>query len=86
MQVLEIAKNLVKDFREASSWDFPSPPSLQCGCVAPLPGYFKVNVDGASSIDGSGVSGVGVVIQDELGVVVAALYKALPMHYPAEWT
>ena len=43
-------------------------------------------MDGASSIDGSGVSGVGVVIQDKLGVVVVTLYKALPMHYPAEWT
>ena len=31
LQVLEIAKNLVEDFREASTWDFPSPPSLQCG-------------------------------------------------------
>nr|XP_023927443.1 uncharacterized protein LOC112038817 [Quercus suber] len=49
-------------------------------------GYFKVNVDGASSIDGNGVSGVGAVIRDELGVIVAALCKALPMHYPAEWT
>ena len=27
LQVLEIAKNLVEDFREATSWDFPSPPS-----------------------------------------------------------
>ena len=42
-------------------------------------------MDGASSIDGSGVSGVGVVIHDELDVVVATLCKALPMHYPAEW-
>ncbi|KAK4589189.1 hypothetical protein RGQ29_019969 [Quercus rubra] len=86
LQVLEIAKNLVENFREASSWDFHSPPSPQCGWVASLSSYFKVNVDGASSIDGSGVFGVGVVIRDELCVVVAALCKALPMHYPAEWT
>ena len=43
-------------------------------------------MDGASSIDGSGVSSVGVIIRDELGEVVAALCKALPMHYPAKWT
>nr|XP_023927444.1 uncharacterized protein LOC112038818 [Quercus suber] len=86
LQVLEIAKSLVEDFREASSWDFPSPLPPQCGWVAPPPGYFKVNVDGASSIDGSGVFGVGAVIRDELGLIVAALCKALPMHYPAEWT
>ena len=42
-------------------------------------------MDGASSIDGSGVSGVGVIIRDELGKVIAALCKALPMHYPVEW-
>lgn len=50
--------------------------------VAPPPGYVKVNVDGASSIDGSGISGVGVIIRDEMGGVVAALCKALPLHYP----
>ena len=42
-------------------------------------------MDGASSIDGSRVSGVGVIICDELGRVVAALCKALPLHYPVEW-
>ena len=86
LQVLEMAKNMVEDFRKAYSWDFPSLPSPQSGWVAPPLGYFKVNVDGASSIDGSGVSGVGVIIRDELGEVVAALCKALPMHYPAKWT
>lgn len=54
--------------------------------VAPPPGYVKVNVDGASSIDGSGISGVGVIIRDEMGGVVAALCKALPLHYPTDWT
>lgn len=81
-----MAKNLVEDFKEASSWDFTPLPSPQNGWVAPPSGYFKVNVDGASSIDGSGISGVGVIIRDEMGEVVAALCKALPLHYPAEWT
>ena len=86
LQVLEKAKNIVEDFKKVYSWDFPSFPSPQCGWAAPPLGFYKVNVDGASSIDGSGVSGVGVIIRDELGFVVAALCKALPMHHPAEWT
>ncbi|XP_075645203.1 uncharacterized protein LOC142616204 [Castanea sativa] len=53
--------------------------------VAPPPGYVKVNVDGASSIDGSGISGVGVIIRNEIRGVVAALCKALPLHYSVDW-
>lgn len=36
--------------------------------------------------DGSGVYGVGVIIRDDLGRVVVALCKALPLHYPTDWT
>ena len=43
-------------------------------------------MDGASSLDGHRVLGVGVIIRDAKGGVVAALSKALPMHYLAEWT
>ena len=43
-------------------------------------------MDGACSIDGSGISDVGVIIRDESGGVIAALSKALPSHFPAEWT
>ncbi|XP_030957688.1 uncharacterized protein LOC115979768 [Quercus lobata] len=85
LQILEMAKNLVEDFKEASSWDFPPRLSPQIGWAAPPLGYFKVNVDGASSIDGSGILGVGVIIRDEMGGVVATLCKALPLHYPIEW-
>ena len=45
-----------------------------------------MNVDGASSIDGSGTSSIGVIIRDDLGGIVAALCKVLPVHYPAELT
>ena len=45
-----------------------------------------MNVDGASSIDGSGASGIRVIIRDVLGRIVVALCKALPVHYPAELT
>ena len=61
-------------------------PSPKSNWVAPPPDYFKVNVAGASSIDGSGISGIGVIVRDEIGRVVAALCKALPVHYPAELT
>ena len=36
-------------------------------------------MDGASSIDGSGISGVGVIVRDETGRVFVALCKALPL-------
>ena len=64
----------------------PSMPSAQECWVAPPPGFLKVNVDGASSIDGSGTSGIGVIIRDDLGGIVAALCKVLPVHYPTELT
>ena len=86
LQILEMAENLVEDFKKASSWVFPPRLSPQSGWVAPPLGYFKVNVDGASSIDGIRIFGVRVIIRDEMGGVVAALCKALPLHYPAEWT
>ena len=54
--------------------------------MAPPPGYFKVNVDGASPLDGNGTSGVGAIVRNNEGKVVAALCKALPSVYPAEWT
>ena len=77
---------MVEDYREAFLLDIPPLPSPQSSWIAPPPDYFKVNVDGASSIDGSGISGIGVLIRDDLGRVIAALCKALPVHYPAELT
>ena len=52
--------------------------------MAPSSGYFKVNVDGASPLDGLGASRVGAIVHDDKGNVVAALSKALPSHYPAK--
>lgn len=66
--------------------DFPPKQPIQRGQVAPLSGYFKVNVDGATSLNGLGTFGVGVIIRNEEGRVVAALSKALPLHYPTDWT
>lgn len=43
-------------------------------------------MDGASSLEGLRVSGVGVIIRDDGGSVVAALSKTLLLHYSAERT
>ena len=66
--------------------DFSTGQSPLLGWAAPPLGFAKVNVDGACSIDGSGISGVGVIIRDEFGSVIAALCKALPSHFSVEWT
>ena len=86
LQILELSKSMVEDYREAFSLDTPPLLSPQSSSVAPPPDYFKVNVDDASSIDGSGISGIRVIVKDEMGRVVTALCKALPVHYPAELT
>ncbi|XP_023880426.1 uncharacterized protein LOC111992797 [Quercus suber] len=36
--------------------------------------------------EASTISGVGVIVRDDSGKVIAALCKALPSHFPVEWT
>ena len=86
LQVWEMEKRVVEDFQEANPMHLSSIQPSKGGWVAPPRGFFKINVDGASSLDSQGMSGVGVIIRDAKGGEVAALSKALPMHYPAEWT
>lgn len=86
LQIWEMAKNIDEDFQEAISVDFPPKHPTQRGWVTPPMGYYKVNVDGTTYIDGLGTSRVGVIIRDEEGRVVAALRKALPLHYLVDWT
>lgn len=64
LQILDLAKSMVENYKEALSLDSPLLPSSQSSWVAPPSGYFKVNVDAALSIDGSGIFGVGVIIRD----------------------
>ena len=85
LQVWDLARNVMNDFHEANTVLCPTNQASNGGWVAPPAGYFKVNVDGASPLDGLGVSGVGAIVRDDRGNVVAALSKALPSHYPAEW-
>nr|POF18797.1 hypothetical protein CFP56_51645 [Quercus suber] len=86
LQILDLAKSIVEDYGEAFLLDSTPLPSSQSSWVAPSFGYFKVNADGASSIDGNRISGIEVIIRDEMSRVVAALCKALPVHYPAKLT
>ena len=81
-----MAKRVVDDFQDANLLHLSSTQPSNGGWAAPPPGFFKINVDGTSSLDGQGVSGVGVIIRDANGDVFAALCKAFPMHYSAEWT
>ena len=86
MQILDMARSVVEDFQEAILVKLPPEQPSNGSLVALPPGFFKVNVDGSSSLDGLGTSRVGVIIHDEEGRVVATISKALPLHYPADWT
>ncbi|XP_023886638.1 uncharacterized protein LOC111998774 [Quercus suber] len=86
LQVWNLAESIIDDFHEANSVLCPAMQATCDGWMAPPPGFFKVIVDGASPLDGHRVLGVGAIVRDDKGNVVAALSKALPSHYPAEWT
>lgn len=86
LQIWELARNIVEGFHKANSELLPAKQPANISWEAPPPGFCKINVDDATSLDGSGVSAVEVVIRDEGGNLVVALCKALPSHYPAEWT
>ncbi|XP_075645166.1 uncharacterized protein LOC142616185 [Castanea sativa] len=77
LQIWEMARSIVEDYQEAISVNLIAEQQPNGGWEAPS--FFKVNVDGASSLDGLGSGGTTYR-------VVAALSKALPLHYPAAWT
>ncbi|XP_075649953.1 uncharacterized protein LOC142620475 [Castanea sativa] len=82
-QVWQIAKNVVEDSYNAADWDFPQLRPLPTKWNLPPPGFFKVNVDGATSNLG-GNSSVGAIIRDYTGQVIAANYKILKAGYSAD--
>ena len=86
LQIWELARNIVESFHEINSELLPAKQPANGGWEIPPLGFCKINVIGATSLDGSGVSAVGVVIRNEGGNLVAALCKALPSYYLAEWT
>ena len=85
LQVWDLARSVLEDFHEANDVLCFAKQGSNDGWMAPPLGYFKVNVDGGSPLDGKGISGVGAIVRNDGGKVVAALCKALPSCYPAEW-
>ena len=84
-QIWDFALRLAKDFKGVLT-----PTVLQQGCQAthwslPPPGFHKVQVDGAVSLDCL-TSSIGVIIWDSSGHITAALSKPLPAHYSPDTT
>ena len=75
LQVWDLARNVMNDFHEENTVLCPTKQASNGGWVVPPAGYFKVNVDGASPLDGLGVSEVGAIVRDDRGNVVAALVR-----------
>ena len=79
------AQRALNDYNIATTVNFLRQQPPEVGWSAPPSGLHKINVDGATSEDGR-PSGVGVVIRDCRGVVVAASAMVLPAQYGMEVT
>ena len=75
LQIWDLARSIIQDFHEANNKLSLVKFDSNEGWLAPPPGYFKVNVDGASPLDGNGTSGVGAIVRNSDGKVVAALAR-----------
>ena len=80
-QIWDLAIRLAKDLKGALS-----PQSNKQGSRASHwsffpPGFHKVYVDAATSLDGAS-SCIGVIIRDSSGHVTTIMSKPLPAHYP----
>uniref|UniRef100_A0A7N2L0T1 Ribosomal protein S28e n=1 Tax=Quercus lobata TaxID=97700 RepID=A0A7N2L0T1_QUELO len=73
------------DYKEAVTINLLRQHPPEVGWAAPPPGVYKINVGGATFEDGR-PSGVGVVIRDCRGMVVAASAKLLSATYGVEVT
>ena len=79
-----MAKIFLEDFNDVASSEFCTPSPFQLHCWSPpLPGVFKINVDGSSS-DLEDSSCIGVIIRDCKGKTVAAFCKPLQSHFSAK--
>lgn len=85
LQTWELSKRLVDDLHDAITMDFPPKQLNQMDWSAPHPRAFKVNGYVVSSLEMGVDSGVGVVIRDKSGRVIAALCKFLPLQFLANW-
>lgn len=73
------AKDLLQDFRDVQSLSLH--PLVQREVVRwkpPSSGLFKINFDGAL-FDNLALAGLGIVIQDEQGLIIAALSQRIPL-------
>ena len=77
------AQRALNDYNIVTAVNFLRQQPPEVGWSAPPSGLHKINVDSATSEDGR-PSGVGVVIRDCRGVVVAASAMVLPAQYGVE--
>lgn len=84
-QVWNYAQRMQSDYKGAITANLLRQQPLDVSQVAPPPNTHKINVDGATSEDGR-LSGVGVVICDCKGTMIAARSKQLDVLYDVETT
>ena len=74
---------MVENFSNAVEWDFFQPRPLPLKWNPLPPGFFKVNIDRATT-DHGGNSSVGVIVRDCIGQAIVANCKFLKARYSAD--
>lgn len=82
-QVWQTAQSTMEDFTEAATTDLSFRRLVPSKWEPPSPGFYKINVDGATA-EHDRYSSVCVVIRDSKGQLVAALSSQLQALYPAK--
>ena len=82
-QILDSNLRLAKDYKGALSPTIQQRGYRVSHCFLPQPGFHKVNVDGATSPNGT-ISNISVIIHDSSGHIIAVLSKPLLIHYPPD--
>ena len=80
-----LAKDALLEFQHAHSTD-PSPPSTrsQIKWEPPPMDWFKINFDGAVFQE-KGEAGLGIIIHNDHGLIMAALTQVIPLPTSVEW-
>lgn len=78
-KILEDSKQFLEEFRGVSELPLPRQPRPLKSWSPPQIGWYKVNIDGAVFKD-IGHCGIGVVVQNDKGLIMGALCKNFP--YP----
>ena len=82
-QLAQLAKDRHAEFRAVQIPRVPAVPRSRARWVPPSNGLLKINFDGAS-FRVENKSGIGVVIRDGQGMVLASLSEKLPRAYGSE--